>query len=297
MKIAISGASGMIGSALLPVLRGHGHEVLRLVRHEPSSADEARWDPHGSLDPAVLAGVDAVIHLAAPGVGDKRWTDTYKRELHDARVLGTTTIAKAIAAASPRPRVLLSASAVGYYGDTGDRPADESAPLGRGFLAELCEEWEAAAQPAADAGTRVVLLRTGLVLTGHGGLLAQLAKPFKLGIGGKLGSGRQYMPWISLRDEIGAIEFLLGTDSVSGPVNLSAPNPVTNAEFTRALGAALHRPAVLPIPGIAVRAVAGELANEAALIGQRAVPAKLLDHGYEFQDTELEPTLRQALAH
>jgi uncharacterized protein (TIGR01777 family) len=245
----------------------------------------------------VLADVDAVVHLAAPGVGDKRWTDAYKRELHDARVLGTTTIAKAIAAASPRPRVLLSASAVGYYGDTGDRPADESAPLGSGFLAELCEEWEAAAQPAADAGTRVVLLRTGLVLTGHGGLLAQLAKPFRLGIGGKLGSGRQYMPWISLRDVIGAIEFLLTTESVSGPVNLTAPHPVTNAEFTRALGAALHRPAVLPIPGIAVRAIAGELANEAALIGQRAVPAKLLDHGYEFQDTELEPTLREALAH
>ncbi|MDQ1656398.1 MAG: uncharacterized protein QOD41_1481 [Cryptosporangiaceae bacterium] len=296
MKIAISGASGMIGSALLPVLRGSGHEVLRLVRHEPSSADEARWDPSGSLDPAVLADVEAVIHLAAPGVGDKRWTDSYKRELHDARVLGTTTIAKAIAAASPRPRVLLSASAVGYYGDTGDHPADESAPLGSGFLAELCEEWEAAAQPAADAGTRVVLLRTGLVLTGHGGLLAQLAVPFKFGIGGKLGSGRQYMPWISLRDEIGAIEFLLAADSVSGPVNLAAPNPVTNAEFTRALGAALHRPAVLPIPGIAVRAIAGELANEAALIGQRAIPTKLLEHGYQFQDTELEPTLREALA-
>jgi uncharacterized protein (TIGR01777 family) len=298
MRIAITGASGLIGTELVPALRADGHEVLRLVRREPVAADEARWDPaKGTLDPAILADVDAVIHLAAPGVGDKRWSEAYKRELHDSRVVGTTTVAKAMAAAPPRPRVLLSASGVGYYGDTGDQVVNETGQLGAGFLADLCAEWEAAAKLAEQAGARVVLLRTGLVLSPSGGLLSRMVPPFKFGIGGKLGSGRQFTPWISLRDEIGAIRFLLATDSISGPVNLCGPEPVTNAEFTRALAAAVKRPAVFPIPGFAVRIAVGELADEAALIGQRAVPKVLLDNGYQFQDTDLDQTLREAVKH
>lgn len=299
MKIAVTGASGLIGGRLVPALRNDGHEVIRLVRRTPRTADEHRWDPqHRRIDPAVLADVDAVINLAGVGVGDRRWSEKHKQRVLTSRVDTTTTISKALAAAvaadPDRPRVLLAGSAVGWYGDTGDRVVDERASAGDDFLAHVCVQWEAAAAPAVEAGVRVVHLRTGLVLA-QGGLLARMLPLFRLGLGGRLGSGRQYQPWISLQDEVDAIRFLL-TAPVSGPVNLSAPVPVTNREFTAALGRVLHRPAVLPVPGPALWVLLGEFARVGVLAGQRAVPAKLLEAGFEFTYTDLDDALRAAIA-
>jgi uncharacterized protein len=298
MKVAITGSSGLIGTALAPALRADGHEVLRLVRRTPRTADEHRWAPdHRQIDPSVLADVDAVVNLAGVGVGDRRWTASYRRQILASRVDSTATVSRALAdaaAADPgRTRVLLSASGIGYYGDTGDRQVDESAPAGADFLADVCQQWEAATAPAAAAGVRVALLRTGLVLAG-GGMMSRLRPLFRLGLGGKLGSGQQYWPWISLRDEVGAIRFLLTSD-VSGPVNLTGPAPVTNAEFTRTLGHVLHRPTVLPVPGIALSVVLGEFARVGVLAGQRAVPAVLTAAGFEHTDRDLESALRSAL--
>ncbi|MGY1638516.1 TIGR01777 family oxidoreductase [Geodermatophilus sp. SYSU D00742] len=298
MKVAVTGSSGLIGSHLVPALRADGHEVLRLVRRTPRTADEHRWDPeHHRIDPALLADVDAVVNLAGVGIGDRRWTGKHKQRVLASRVDATRTVSEAMAAAAvadpTRPRVLLSGSAVGWYGDTGDRVVDESAPAGEDFLARVCTEWEAATAPAADAGIRVALLRTGLVL-GPGGLLGRLAPLFKAGLGGRLGSGRQYWPWISLTDEVDAIRFLLATP-VTGPVNLTAPAPVTNAEFTRALARVLHRPALLPVPGTALRLVVGEFAPVGVLAGQRAVPARLEEAGFSWTHADLETALRAAL--
>ena len=298
MKIAVTGSSGLIGSRLVPSLVGDGHEVIRLVRRTPRRADEHRWDPqHRRIDPALLSDVDAVVHLAGVGVADHRWNATHKRQVLESRVDGTATISQALAdaaAADPgRERVLLSGSAVGWYGDTGDRVVDESAPAGTDFLARVCLAWEAATAPAVGAGVRVALLRTGLVL-GPGGLLGRMLPLFRLGLGGRLGSGRQYLPWISLQDEVDAIRFLL-TTPVSGPVNLSAPTPVTNAEFTAALGRLVHRPAVLPVPGPALEVVLGEFARVGVLAGQRAVPAALTAAGFQFTHRDLEAALRAAL--
>ncbi len=299
MKVAITGSSGLIGTALVPALRADGHEVLRLVRRTPRTADEHRWAPdHRRIDPSVLADVDAAVNLAGVGVGDHRWTASYRRQVLASRVDSTATISQALAdaaAADPgRARVLLSASGVGYSGDTGDRPVDESAPAGSDFLADVCQQWEAATAPAAAAGVRVVLLRTGLVLAG-GGMMSRLRPLFRLGLGGRLGSGRQYWPWISLRDEVDAIRFLLTSD-LSGPVNLTGPAPVTNAEFTRTLGRVLHRPAVLAVPGIALSVVLGEFARVGVLAGQRALPAALTAAGFEHTDRDLESALRSALS-
>jgi uncharacterized protein (TIGR01777 family) len=298
MKVAVTGSSGLIGSALVPALREDGHEVLRLVRRTPRTADEHRWDPaHRRIDPALLADVDAVVNLAGVGVGDHRWTQSYKQQIRSSRVDSTTTVAQALAdaaAADPgRPRTLLSASAVGWYGDTGDREVTEADPAGTDFLARVCADWEAATAPAADAGVRVVTMRTGLVL-GRGGLMGRLAPLFRFGLGGTLGSGRQYWPRISLTDEVAAMRALL-TATVSGPVNLTGPTPVTNAEFTRALARVLHRPAVLPVPGVALRLALGEFARVGVLAGQRAVPAVLHVSGFQWTHPDLESALRAAV--
>jgi uncharacterized protein (TIGR01777 family) len=299
MKIAVTGSSGLIGSALVPRLVADGHEVLRLVRRTPRTADEHRWEPaHHRIPEGLLDDVDAVVNLAGVGVGDHRWTAQHKQAVLSSRVDSTVTVAEALAAAvaadPDRERVLLSGSAVGWYGDTAARVVEEGAPAGRDFLGEVCTAWEAATAPAAEAGVRVATLRTGLVLA-NGGLLGRLAPLFKLGLGGKLGSGRQYMPWISLTDEVDAIRFLL-TAPVSGPVNLTAPTPVTNAEFTAALAEVVHRPALLTVPGFALQIVLGEFARVGALAGQRAVPAVLLAAGYEFSVPDLRTALAQALA-
>jgi uncharacterized protein (TIGR01777 family) len=296
MKITVSGASGLIGSALVPALREDGHEVVKLVRRDTRIAGEVRWDPaRHELDPAHLDDVDAVVHLSGANVGGRRWSDSYKRTILNSRVDTTQTIAAAMAAASPRPRVLLSSSGINFYGETGDRTIDESAPAGTGFLAEVCLAWEEATRAAEDSGARVVNLRTSPVLSPRGGLLGPVVLLFKFGLGGRLGSGQQYMPWISLRDQIDAMRFLLTADDVRGPVNLTAPEPVTNAEFTRELAKALHRPAVLPVPRFALRIATGDFADEAILAGVRALPTVLLEHGYTFHDPDLPSALRWAL--
>ncbi|MPQ97632.1 TIGR01777 family protein [Modestobacter sp. I12A-02628] len=298
MKIAVTGSSGLIGTELTASLRADGHDVITLVRRTPRTATEHRWDPaHRQVPAGLLDDVDAVVNLAGVGIGDKRWTASYKREVLDSRVDSTATISQALADAvradPSRPRTLLSASAVGYYGDTGDRTVDETAPSGTGFLADVCRQWEAATEPAQAAGVRVALLRTGLVLA-RGGLLKKLAPLFKLALGGKLGSGAQYWPWISLRDEVAAIRFLL-EHPVSGPVNLTGPVPVTNAEFTAAMASVVHRPAVVQVPGFALSIVLGDFAQEGVLGGQRAVPAALAAAGFRHADTDVTSALRSAL--
>lgn len=298
MKTAVTGSSGLIGTELVRTLRAEGHEVVRLVRRTPRTADEHRWDPQlHRIDPAVLADVDAVVNLAGVGVGDKRWTDSYKREVLASRVHSTATISQALAdaaAADPgRPRTLLSASAVGWYGDGGDRVLDETSPAGSDFLARVCVQWEASTAAAEAAGVRVAHLRTGLVL-GDGGLMGRVAPLFRFGLGGRLGSGRQWWPWISLRDEVDAIQFLLTAD-VSGPVDLTGPQPVTNAEFTRVLGRVLSRPTVLAVPGVALKLALGEFGEVGVLAGQRAVPAVLEREGFTFTHRDVESALRAAL--
>jgi len=295
MRIVISGSSGLIGQPLVARLRSAGHDVVRLVRR-PAGADEATWDPvAGTLDPAVIDGADAVINLAGAGIGDRRWTDEYKQELRDSRLRSTDLLASTIAAAERRPGVFLSGSAIGIYGPRADEELDESSAPGTDFLARLCVEWEAATAPAEAAGVRVAHLRTGIVLSPAGGALKKQLPLFKLGVGGRFGNGRQWQSWIGLPDEIGAIEFLL-TAEVSGAVNLTAPAPVTNAEFTRTLAAVLKRPAILPIPSFGPKLLlGGELVTALLLTGQRVLPRRLTAAGYSFQSSNLEAALRELL--
>ena len=295
VQIAITGSTGLIGKALVRALRDEGLTVIRLVRRPATAEDEVRWDPFGELDAGALEGVDAVIHLAGAGIGDHRWTEAYKRQVRDSRVEGTHTLSRALAGLSRRPAVFISGSAVGYYGDTGDTEVNESATEGEGFLAGLCRDWEAAAQPAVDAGIRVVHPRAGLVLAREGGLLGKVLPLFRVGLGGRLGGGRQWMSWISLADQVSALRFILH-NGLSGPVNLTAPEPVTNAAFTRALGRALHRPAPFTVPAPALRLALGEFADEGVLISQRVLPDRLAKAGFTFAHPDIDTALGAILA-
>jgi uncharacterized protein (TIGR01777 family) len=298
VKVILAGASGFLGQALAKELIRHGHRITALVRRPASFASEFEWHPErGELDPAILDGADALISLSGAGIGDKRWNPEYKRLLLDSRTQPTTTIATALAAMDParRPPVWLSASAIGFYGDRGDQPLPEGAAKGTGFLADLVFQWEAATEPAAEAGVRVARLRTGLVLAGSGGLVRRLIPLFKSGIGGKLGSGRQYQSWITLADEVAAIRHVLETESVSGPVNLVGPQPLRNDEFSRELGRVLHRPSLMPTPAFGIRLVVGEFADEGALASQRAIPEVLLNSGFQFRHADLPAALEWAV--
>ncbi|MFH0244683.1 TIGR01777 family oxidoreductase [Streptomyces sp. HK10] len=295
MRIAVTGSSGLIGRALVDSLRADGHEVLRLVRRPARTGEEVEWDPRSQyVDAAGLVGCEAVVHLAGAGVGDHRWTEEYKREIRDSRVLGTAAVAEALASLDTPPRTLVVGSAVGYYGDTGDRAVDEDAPPGRGFLADVCRQWEEAAAPAEEAGIRTVYARTGLVVSRTGGAWGRLFPVFKAGLGGPLGGGRQYWSHIALHDHIAALRHLLDAGELSGPVNLTAPEPVTQREVAAAMGRVLHRPAVLPVPAPVLRAVLGEFSTD-VLGSQRVLPRRLLESGFVFAFPGIEDAIRAAL--
>jgi uncharacterized protein (TIGR01777 family) len=297
MRILMAGASGFLGTRLADRLAGAGHEITQLIRHGRPGAGQELWQPsQGQLDPAVVARADVVVNLAGAGIGDKRWTPGYRSTLRSSRVDTTGTLARAIKnlPAADRPRTMLQASGVGYYGDTGDTPATEEAPAGKTFLADLCRVWEAAARPAEDAGTRVVLLRTAPIVDAEGGLLKPLLVPFKLGAGAKLGGGRQWMAWMALADWLGAAEFLLDRDDIAGPVNMVGAEQCTNAEFTRALARVLHRPALFALPGFALDLALGGLAEELQ-VSQRAVPTVLRRAGFSWAYPDIERALRAAV--
>ncbi|MFF6912423.1 TIGR01777 family oxidoreductase [Streptomyces sp. NPDC012466] len=296
-RVAVAGASGLIGSALVRSLTADGHEVRRLVRGTPRAAGEIRWDPEGGrVDAAGLAGCHAVVNLAGAGVGNRRWTESYKQRIRDSRVKGTTALAEAIASLddADRPRVFVNGSAIGYYGETGERTVDESAPPGEGFLPELCVEWEGAAAPAQEAGVRTVFTRTGLVVSREGGAWQRLFPLFRAGMGGRMGDGRQYWSYIALHDEVAAIRHLVDTDGLSGPFNVTAPNPLTNGEITAAMGRVLRRPTLFAVPAPVLRSVLGEMAGD-VLGSARVLPTRLLESGFRFAFPEIEGAIRAAL--
>ena len=294
--ILLSGASGMLGSSIAKALTHNGLTSSRLVRRKARSPEEIEWNPApgGSVsDPDQLEGITAAIHLSGASIAGHRWTPAYKRELADSRIASTRILSEALARLKSPPKVLIVASAIGYYGDRGDEILDESSSAGAGFFPELCQEWESASLPAAQAGVRVVHLRLGMIIGPYGGAMARLIPLFRLGLGGPLGNGRQWMSWISEADAAGAALFALSTHAVSGPANAVAPNPVTNAEFTRLLGRAVHRPAIVPAPAFALRLAFGQMADEALLASTRVVPTRLLEAGFEFQ----HPTLAEAFTY
>jgi uncharacterized protein (TIGR01777 family) len=295
MRIIISGASGLIGSALVRAAVDRGHSVIPLVRKRGLQSS-IYWNPdEGVIDSTNLEGADGVVHLAGESIASGRWTAARKARILNSRVKGTELLASALAAMKRRPSVLVSASAIGFYGDAGDSILREDSPPGSDFLAHVCREWERATARASDAGIRVVHLRTGLVLAKHAGALPRMALPFKLLVGGKIGSGQQYMSWIDLRDEVQVILHCLQTDSIRGPLNSVAPAPVRNIEFTKTLGRVLSRPTLFPLPALAARVILGEMADALLLSSQRVEPAKLLSSGYSFQEMNLENALRQIL--
>jgi uncharacterized protein (TIGR01777 family) len=297
MKIAITGASGLVGTALADRLAADGHEVLRVVRRVSDRRDEAAWDPDtGQIELEKFAGVDGVVHLAGESIAQGRWNAAKKARIRDSRVDVTQKLCEHLAGMSAKPRVLVSASAIGYYGDQGDRVCTEDSPPGDTFLAKVCRDWETATQPAADAGMRVVNTRIGVVLSPKGGALAKMLLPFKLGVGGKIGNGRQYWSWVSLDDLVGIITHALMTESLRGPVNAVSPNPVTNLEFTKTLGRVLGRPTIFPMPAFAARLALGEMADELLLSSARVVPTKLQESRYQFRHTILEESLRDLLS-
>jgi hypothetical protein len=294
MRIVIGGSSGLIGTELVDSLRKDGHEVLRLVRRKPSASSEIFWNPAtGELDVTQLSGCDVIINLAGAGVGDSRWTDKYKALIFSSRVDSTSLLAKA--AAEVKPSVFIAGSAIGWYGDTADRQVDETSPAGTGFLAEVVVAWEKAAQPASDARIRVVNIRTGLVAAKNGGAWSRLLPIFKLGAGGKLGSGKQYWSFISMRDEISAIKFVISNSAISGPVNLTAPEPATNTEVTKAMSKVFKRPTLFPVPAFALKTLLGEFSQE-VLGSARVIPRVLIDAGFVFQDPNIESAMRTLAA-
>lgn len=296
MRIAITGSSGLIGTALRRSLAADGHDVVRVVRSD-GGPGTVRWDiDSGQIDAAGLEGLDAVVHLAGEGIGEKRWTQEQKQRILQSRTKGTALLVGALTSLQAKPRVLLSGSAVGFYGDRGDEQLTEQSLPGNGFLPDLVTAWEAAADPAAAAGIRVAKIRTGIVLSAEGGVLPRMAKIARLGALGKLGSGQQWMSWVAVDDEVGAIRFLLERDDLHGPFNLTAPTPVTNAVFTKALGRVVHRPTFLPIPSFGPKLLlGGELADALLFEGQRVLPDALLDAGYEFQHDDVEVAMRAVL--
>jgi len=298
LRIAVSGSSGLVGTAFVRFMESDGHEILRLVRRAAVPArPQLRWDPEtGAIDRDGLEGLDAVVHLAGENIASGRWTASRKARLTESRVAGTTLLTETLAGLSRTPPVLVSASAIGFYGDRGDEPLDENSAAGRGFLPQLATAWEASTEPAERAGIRVVKLRIGVVLSPKGGALAKMLPPFRLGLGGRLGGGRQIMSWIALADLVRAMRFAIVTPALSGAVNATAPGPVSNAEFTRTLARVLRRPAVFPIPAFVLRALFGELADEVLLAGMKVLPRRLEEAGFPFEHRELEEALRFELA-
>lgn len=290
-KILVSGSSGLIGAALIPALKSSGYEITCLVRGTASSRDQIQWDPAQPLVPESVSGFDAVVHLAGESIVG-RWTEAKKRRIRESRAKGTLRLAEALAQAPQRPRVLISASAIGYYGDRGEETLREDSASGSGFLPEVCREWEDATEPATKAGIRTAQMRFGLVLSRFGGALQKMLPPFRLGVGGNMGSGRQWWSWVDIDDLVGAVQHVIKTETLRGPVNVVGPNPVMNAEFTKTLASVLSRPAILPMPAFAARLVFGQMGDELLLASQRVEPAKLLASGYVFQ----KPDLRLALS-
>jgi uncharacterized protein len=293
-KVLVSGSSGLVGSALVPRLAANGWQVTRLIRRAPAGPGQISWDPRRPIPPESVSGFDAVIHLAGETIAE-RWTEPKKQAIRDSRVLSTGNMAEALAQAAKRPALLVAASAIGYYGDRGDEVLNEESSGGQGFLAEVCREWEAASQAAANAGIRTVLTRFGIVLSTSGGALAKMLPPFRLGMGGRVGSGGQWWSWVALDDVVGAIEHVMKTDALAGPVNVVSPSPVTNREFTGSLASALSRPAIFPMPAFAARLALGQMANELLLASQRVEPAKLRASGYRFQSPDLGAALAAIL--
>ncbi|MBD3401972.1 TIGR01777 family protein [candidate division GN15 bacterium] len=296
MKVLISGSSGLIGSALQPSLHVDGHTAHRLVREKTDDPETVYWKPsEKEIERDKLEGYDAVIHLAGENIAGGRWTDARKQAIRESRIQGTSFLAETLAGLEQKPKVLVCASAMGYYGNRGDEKLTEDAPAGKGFLAEVCQAWEAAAQPAREAGIRTVHMRTGVVLSTEGGALEKMLTPFKTGLAGKLGSGEQYMSWVSRDDVVRGFAFAMTTDTLSGPVNMVAPEPVTNEEFTRTLGKVLDKPTAVSVPAFALKMMVGEMADEMLLASMRVIPKKLQEAGFEFSHPELESTLRTIL--
>jgi len=293
-RILVSGVSGLIGGALLPTLKNRGYQITRLVRGAAGGGDQISWDPGKPLAPDAVSGFDAVVHLAGESIVG-RWTNEKKLKIRDSRVAGTTALAEALAQAKDKPQVFACSSAIGYYGDRGNEVLNEESAPGTGFLPEVCAEWEAATQAAVDAGIRTVQMRTGIVLTAAGGALGKMLTPFKMGMGGKIGDGQQWMSWIDVQDMVGAIHHILKSDLLQGPVNMVAPKPVTNTEFTQTLASVLSRPAILPMPAFVVKLAFGEMGETVLLGSQRVEPAQLVTSGYPFRFSSLRTSLENIL--
>jgi uncharacterized protein len=298
MKILVSGSTGLVGKALIKSLTNDGHEVVRLVRRERTpGAFEIEWHPNqGQIDSQQLEGLDAVIHLAGDSIASGRWSEEKKRSIRESRTKGTSLLSESLARMSQPPSVFLSASAIGYYGNRGDELLTESSAPGNDFLADVCVAWEAATKPAVEKGIRTVFSRFGIILDSDGGALAKMLTPFRMGIGGRVGDGTQWMSWIALHDVVAALRFLIADESISGPVNVVAPNPVTNAEFTKTLGRTLSRPTIFPMPAFGARLVFGEMADALLLSSQKVEPSVLEDRGFLFSWPTLEPALKHILA-